>query len=238
MNRSETLTKIAPALVAALAEIGGVVKGKANPAFKGSKYADLESVIAASKPILSAHGLVAIQLPGPLVNGVLTLETVLMHESGEYISGDMGIALGKIDPQGVGSAISYSRRYSLMAALNMPAVDDDAEAAHGRSNGRQTASAGEQFVEGATISAYAAKKTPMGDRCNELKHEIATLEGLGAITAWANARAEEIKAMPEGWRKMLREELETQKALVVSREELEIDSQGARSGGEPARLPA
>jgi len=212
MNRSETLTKIAPALVAALAEIGGVVKGKANPAFKGSKYADLESVIAASKPILSAHGLVAIQLPGPLVNGVLTLETVLMHESGEWISGDMGIALGKIDPQGVGSAISYSRRYSLMAALNMPAVDDDAEAAHGRSNGQQMpitpASEGPDFwkCEGSGMSAYAAKKAGLDDMHEAMRqtiHEMGSSEGM---REFIEANLADIRKMPQSWRIELRAE--------------------------------
>lgn len=132
MNRSDTLEKIAPALVKALAKIEGVAKTKANPGFKGSKYATLESVIDASKDHLTEFGLTILQLPGPLVDGVLTLETILLHESGEFISGDFGITLGKQDPQGVGSAISYARRYALMAALNMPAVDDDGEAAHGR----------------------------------------------------------------------------------------------------------
>lgn len=131
MNRSDSLTKIAPALVRALAKIEGAAKKKVNAGFK-SKYANLEAVIDASKDILAEHGLTLIQLPGPLVSGVLTLETILLHESGEFISGEFGIALGKNDPQGVGSALSYARRYAQMAALNMPAVDDDAEAAMGR----------------------------------------------------------------------------------------------------------
>ncbi len=132
MQRSDSLTKIAPALVKALAKIEGVAKTKANPGFKGSKYATLEAVIDASKEHLTECGLTILQLPGPLVGGVLTLETMILHDSGEFISGEFGIALGKQDPQGVGSAISYARRYALMAALNMPAVDDDGEAAQGR----------------------------------------------------------------------------------------------------------
>lgn len=131
MRSSETLTKIAPALVAALAKIEGAAKTKVNPGFK-SRYADLETVIDASRDILAAHELTVIQLPGALVGGVLNLETILMHSSGEWISGEMGIALGKTDPQGVGSALTYARRYAQMAALNMPAVDDDGEAAMNR----------------------------------------------------------------------------------------------------------
>ncbi|WP_332691676.1 ERF family protein [Devosia sp.] len=143
MNRSDSIAKIAPALVKALALIEGAAKTKTNGGFK-TKYADLETVIDASRDILTAHGLTLIQLPGACIGGVLNLETILLHESGEYISGEMGIALGKTDPQGVGSALTYARRYAQMAALNMAAVDDDAEAAHGRGanqNARQAPSA-------------------------------------------------------------------------------------------------
>jgi hypothetical protein len=62
----------------------------------------------------------------------MTLDTMIVHESGEWIEGSFEIPLGKTDPQGAGSAISYARRYALMAALNMPAVDDDGNAASKR----------------------------------------------------------------------------------------------------------
>lgn len=130
MKHSETITKIAPALVKALNEIGGVAKGTTNTFFK-SKYATLEAVIDSSKPILASHGIALIQFPGAFVSGSMSLETVLFHESGEWISGDeaFGVATGKQDPQAIGSALSYARRYAQMAVLNMPAVDDDGEAA-------------------------------------------------------------------------------------------------------------
>ena len=130
MRHSETMGKIAPALVKALAEIGGVAKGADNPFFK-SKYATLENVIDASKPILAAHGLAMIQFPGAYGSGAMSLDTVILHESGEWISGveAFGVATGKQDPQAIGSALTYARRYAQMAVLNMPAVDDDGEAA-------------------------------------------------------------------------------------------------------------
>lgn len=131
MKHSDSLTKIAPALVAALGKIEGAAKKKTNPGFK-SKYADLETVIDASRDILTENGLTLIQLPGPIANGCLSLETILLHESGEFISHEGALPLGKQDPQGAGSALTYLRRYAQMAALNMPAVDDDGEAAHGR----------------------------------------------------------------------------------------------------------
>lgn len=131
MKHSESIAKIAPALVAALSKIEGAQKSANNGHFK-TKYADLGSVIDASRDILTAHGLTVLQFPGACQGGVMNLETVLLHESGEYISETMGIALGKTDPQGVGSALTYGRRYAQMAALNMPTVDDDGEVAMGR----------------------------------------------------------------------------------------------------------
>lgn len=155
MNRSDSLAAIAPALVKALGKIEGAAKKKTNPAFK-SKYADLETVIDASRDILTEHGLTVVQLPGALASGVLTLETVILHESGEFISGEFGIALGKSDPQGVGSALTYARRYALMAAMNMSATDDDGERAHGRGDWRnEPGNGGPSQMHGGTTSGPA-----------------------------------------------------------------------------------
>lgn len=130
MKSSASIATLAPALVKALAEIGGVAKGKTNPAFK-SKYATLESVIEASKGILASHGIALMQFPSAFSGGAMSLDTVLLHESGEWLSGEeaFGVATSKSDPQAVGSALTYARRYAQMAVLNMPAVDDDANAA-------------------------------------------------------------------------------------------------------------
>ncbi len=220
MNHSETLTKIAPALVAALAQVGGAKKGKTNPQFK-STYATLEAVIAASKEILFEHGLCLIQFPGACAGGIQNLETIFLHESGEWISGEMGIALGKADPQGVGSAITYQRRYAQMSALNMPAVDDDGEAAMGRVVGRErSAPPPERDFPGAEGSigktAYAVKTEDGGKRFNELKAEIEGLDSMTAVGLFTKERAEEIKQMPGSWRTLLREALEEQKHFIAT----------------------
>lgn len=229
MNHSETLDKIAPALVEALAQIGGAKKGKTNPAFK-SRYADLESVIAASKEILAEHGLALVQFPGDCAGGVLQMETVFMHVSGEWISGEMGMALGKIDPQGVGSAITYARRYAQMSALNMPAVDDDGEAAMGRIAGRErSAPPAERDFPGAEGSvgktAYAVKQEDGGARFNEIKAEIEGLTSMTEVGIFTKERAEEIKQMPGSWRTLLREALDEQKQMIANQREPEPESQ-------------
>jgi hypothetical protein len=132
MEKSESIVELAIALNKAQAQMGGAVKDASNPYFK-SKYADLPSVIIACKEELSKNGLSISQLVTSDEAGNSYVETVLMHLSGQWISSKMRLYLSKTDMQGLGSAISYARRYSLQAILNIPAVDDDAESAVDRS---------------------------------------------------------------------------------------------------------
>lgn len=127
MNHSESLTKLAPAFAAAQAEIENAHKNAKNPHFK-STYADLAEIITTIRPTLAKHGLAVIQIPG-FENGVLTMDTMLLHTSGEWISGVSGSPVAKQDPQGVGSAITYLRRYSLAAICGIAQEDDDGNAA-------------------------------------------------------------------------------------------------------------
>jgi hypothetical protein len=112
----------------AFAQIEGAVKGKTNPAFR-SKYADLAAVVDAIKPALAEHGLFFRQITHPADHGVC-IETVIHHASGESLAcGPLFVPASKQDAQGFGSAMTYARRYSLMAAFGVPAEDDDANAA-------------------------------------------------------------------------------------------------------------
>lgn len=133
MNHSESLVNLAAALHKAQGMIEGARKDSKNPFFKNT-YADLESVWDSCQPALQATGLAVSQFPINNGNGVGVL-TILMHSSGEWISEEFVLPLAKQDPQGGGSAITYSRRYALMAVLGICPIDDDAEAAVGR--GRQ-----------------------------------------------------------------------------------------------------
>lgn len=133
MNRSESIAKIASALVKAQAEMGNAVKDSKNPFFK-SKYADLNAVREACMPALNKHGVSVIQ-PTSVIDGKLYVETVLLHESGEFLSGLYEVVVGKQnDPQALGASISYSRRYGLQSMVNIGAADDDAESAVDRGN--------------------------------------------------------------------------------------------------------
>ena len=128
MTTSETLTKLAPALLAAQKTIGNAKKQATNPHYK-TKYANLESVIEATKDALNEQGIVIIQTVSQVYSGVINVVTRLMHESGEYIEDIASAPLTKQDAQGVGSAVTYLRRYSLAAICSITQEDDDGESA-------------------------------------------------------------------------------------------------------------
>jgi hypothetical protein len=125
----EQISKIAPAFIAAKKAFGPALKAKNNPAFKGSKYADLAACLEAVDDALLEHGIALYQETSLDDTGV-TIETCFLHESGELIrGGKLHVPASKQDPQGYGSALSYARRYSLMAACGIAAEDDDGNAA-------------------------------------------------------------------------------------------------------------
>jgi hypothetical protein len=127
MNKSETLSKLAPALVKAQSAMAGATKSAANPFFK-SKYANLEEVIRVVKTAFGEQGLSFVQFPIS-GEGTAGVETIIMHESGEFISNEFLLKCSKSDPQGMGSAITYARRYGLQSACGIPSEDDDGNAA-------------------------------------------------------------------------------------------------------------
>jgi len=128
MNRSESIAKISAALVKSQAEMSNAKKGSNNPFFK-SKYADINSIREAALPVLNSHGITVIQ-PTCVVDGINYVETILLHESGEYISSLTQIVVDKVtDAQKHGSGLSYARRYALQSIVCLGAEDDDANAA-------------------------------------------------------------------------------------------------------------
>jgi len=220
MRNSENLASISPALVKAINAIEGVKKGAANPFFK-SKYANLESVIEAAHDALAANGLAVMQGPGPMDGNCITLTTRLIHESGEWIETDFSLPAGKMDPQAAGSAITYARRYSLMAMLNMPAVDDDGEASMPRTTkpgepknpNVSVHPEGPDFwgAEGPGMSAAQAKKEGWGETLDGWLGQIAVLPTTQAWQDWCRENAADVKRLPKGWRIQLRDELENRK---------------------------
>ena len=127
MNTSASIVAIVPALVAAQAAIKPALKDSENPHFK-SKYADLASVWDACREALTANDIVVVQ-DATTLDGQAAIVTCLLHKSGEWLQFGPLVVPAKQDAHGVGSAISYGRRYALSAALGIVAEDDDGNAA-------------------------------------------------------------------------------------------------------------
>ena len=113
------------ALLAAQAELPTLPKDKTNPHFH-SKFTGLETIVETVGPILNRHGLVWVTLPARDEQGNPELRYRLRHAtSGSEIAGAMPLLLSKGDSQGLGSAITYARRYALSSVLNLVADEDD-----------------------------------------------------------------------------------------------------------------
>ncbi len=127
---SPSITRFAPAFVRVQMALRPVVKNANNPHFNNN-FADLASVLEEALPILNANGFALLQFPTG-DGGKLGLLSMLVHESGEFISAGMPLVPEKNNPQGEGSAITYGRRYAACAILGIRTADDDGEAASGR----------------------------------------------------------------------------------------------------------
>ena len=136
MPTSTSIAALAAALVKAQSAMGGAKKDSTNPHFK-TAYADLASVWDACRAPLANAGLSIVQLvsserlhPSEATHAII--ETILAHSSGEWVSSTLAVPLTKSDAQGLGSAITYGRRYALAAIVGVCPADDDGEAAVAR----------------------------------------------------------------------------------------------------------
>lgn len=136
LTMSPQLNELMGALSKAQGKIQAASKDKSNPFFK-SKYADLSSIWDACRSALAENGLSVIQIPQSN-SGAVFLVSILGHSSGQWIKGEIEIPISKKDPQTIGSAITYFRRYMLSALVGVaPNDDDDGEKAQSgyRNNG-------------------------------------------------------------------------------------------------------
>ena len=152
MQKSETIGQIGAALAKAQRTMESARKDSSNPFFK-SKYADLSSVWDACKEQLTENGIAVSQFPAlirgedgkpvivdvpeqfkddPKLRMLIRVETMLVHESGEWLLDDLVVPVAFFDAQGAGSAITYARRYALAAIAGVtPDEDDDGNTASG-----------------------------------------------------------------------------------------------------------
>jgi hypothetical protein len=158
IDHSPDFKDLAAALLKFQGLVDGVKRDGSNTHFR-TRYATLEAVIDTARPGLQEAGIAFTQAPGRIENNTIEMTTMLIHAaSGQWMRSTMQIALGKMDPQGVGSATTYSARYSLMATLGLPPTDDDGEgamaaapaeprAAHGPEAPTESTLAGQMIAE-------------------------------------------------------------------------------------------
>lgn len=152
MNKSESITELNKALANFHKELKQPMKDANNPFFK-SKYVPLENVVEAIDDVAPKFGLTYSQYPVTTDDGKVGISTVLLHESGEFI--EYPPATTKPDkntPQGVGSALTYMRRYSLSAVFGITSdQDDDGNEASGNTKAKQTSDKNVQMASAQTI---------------------------------------------------------------------------------------
>lgn len=159
IEHSADLKDLAAALAKAQAAIEGAKKDHVNPQF-GSRYADLDSVWSACRGPLTDNGLSVSQWPGGEGTAV-TLSTMLLHSSGQWIKATASATAPKDNAQGVGSVITYLRRYALAAVAGVTQEDDDGNAGSKQSAKRKERSDEEQ-AGGTASHPVKAETLPRG----------------------------------------------------------------------------
>jgi len=168
-------------------QISGVKRDSTNPHFK-NRYASLEAVVDALRPVLQANDLIVTQAPGRFTElGCIEITTTISHISGQSMSSVFEIPLSKKDSQGAGSAITYGCRYSLMALFLLPPQDDDAEGSIDRSETRPAK------------SSYALKKENP-NRWSEIESMIRNAKGRKEMLEMKSNLREEAKTWPQAWK--------------------------------------
>jgi hypothetical protein len=190
---------LAKAMAKAQGDLGPVLKDKTNPAFK-SKYADLGAVLEAILPALNRAGLSLIQSPsydGSLVG----VTSVLLHESGEWMEATLHMKPVKMDPQGIGSCITYARRYAALAIAGAAPEDDDANAASGAvDRGQRVVKVDVSPVDMPNGMTNRDAK----DLHGKLARGIENCGSLDALKSWSNAWREQLDELPEDYAEDLR----------------------------------
>ena len=199
MTRSESINELATALAKAQGEIEGASKTAENPHFR-SKYADLAAVWDACREPLSRHGLSVVQLPRLVAIGeaswMVECETLILHTSGQFIGETWAVPVTQVSAHGCGSALTYSRRQSLMALVGIAPEDDDANAAVGPVAGAVRKPARTEQRGVATVKVLGIVIRP-SNTPGELEKFIITADDKATYQTFIKAHAGTAKAAQE-----------------------------------------
>ena len=156
MNSSTEIKDLAAAMAKFQAELKPAIKGNTNPYFK-SRYADLQACWDCCREALVKNGLSVVQGSRESNGEVVTVDTRLMHASGQWIESSLTMKPAKADPQGIGSAVTYARRYSLSAILGIVADEDDDGNAATHNEPKKSLSVAEKAAGAAKVDPLISK---------------------------------------------------------------------------------
>jgi len=192
VSMSEQCGELFTALAAFQGEVTPPKKTASNPHFK-SKFADLADVLEAVRAPLAKHGLSLTQMAVGACETHVRVVTIVAHKSGQWFRGALDMPLAQKTPQGVGSAISYARRYCAMAALGIAAEDDDGERAENRGPGVAKAAQAQQ-TQAAPQQPQQANQDLVAT-LTTLRRELAAQSDFDSLAKFhTHARAELAKA--------------------------------------------
>lgn len=193
------IKQIAAALVKAQKAFGPALKSSSNPHFK-SRYADLSACVEAVMDSLNDNGIALVQQTHECEAGVM-VETVFVHESGEIFSaGKLHVPAVKHDAQGYGSALTYARRYSLMAACGIAPEDDDGNAASKPQPRKAAASAPAANGPELMTPEEVANITALADEVGKSVKDICTAYKVGSLNFIPRSAFQKIVARLESAR--------------------------------------
>jgi hypothetical protein len=206
---SDGLKDLYAALVKAQGQIEGATKERRNDHFK-TKYADLASVWDAIRLPLSTNGLCVIQLPETDADGKMVLRSILAHSGGATIETVYPLRPTQDTPQGLGSAITYARRYTLMAMVGVAPEDDDGNAASGhkpqdpphpptKSSGLAGDLSALRIYNGSSVGRMPSAEAKRRGISDELQAELQQCQSAAEIAQFLQARQPMINTLPLTW---------------------------------------
>lgn len=195
---SEEYKDLFAALIKAEGELKNVEKAGENPHFK-STYVTLDSIIKEVRPVLAKFNLAVIQDVTSGENSI-SVTTMIIHETGQWLKHEgLKIQLAKMDAQSIGSAVTYARRYTLLAILNLVGTDDDDDGNKAVGDGKEDEAFPKGKIENLLKAIKEATSLPgLQSKLEVAKKRTWTDEETKLINEAAEARKNEIAQKPEG----------------------------------------
>lgn len=220
LEMSQDITDLAKALPKAQANLGDVVKKSENKHFQ-NRYADLSAVLDAIMPAFNDVGCCILQ-PTTFDGTMVVCQTIILHESGQWIRSTLSMKPQAVTPQGIGSCITYARRYALMALVGVAPEDDDGNAASipvaEATQDRRTSQPPK--IPSPNLSDEEAHRASKGERAYvKAKNTISACQSLDELDAFQDDNAEFFNRLDREWRDKILGLFKTKRGALIDVEQ-------------------